>query len=227
MNVSLASPSRRRLRGAAAAVAVLSPVLSHIALLLGQGYGAALACAVAQAGATGLLLWSSLPVRRWLGPIISLTLLAALAAGARFSRPTALLAEAGVAHAILYAALLAVFAGTLRPGRVALVTWLASRLNPTFHAGQVPYTRAVTWAWVLFFAAQLVASAVLLIVDRGLWRDLVTTLHLPLVLAMLLAEAAIRRWRWRHEHATSLADTISGTRRLIRQWEASSSSTRS
>jgi hypothetical protein len=40
---------------------------------------------------------------------------------------------------------------------------------------------------------------------------------------MLLAEAAVRRWRWRHEHSTSLADTIRGTRKLLRQREESSS----
>ena len=226
MNVSLASSPRRRLRATAAAVAILSPVASHIALSLGQGYGTALAFAGAQAVATGLILWSSLPAYRWIGPIISLTLLAALGLGVIVSIPAALMAEAGVAHAILYSALLAIFASTLRPGRMAVATWLASRLNPTFHAGQVPYTRAVTWAWVVFFAAQLAASALLLVTDRSLWRDLVTTLHLPLVVLMLLAAAAVRRWRWRHEHSTSLADTIRGTRRLLRQRDANSSMTR-
>lgn len=220
MNVLVA----HRLRGMATGVAILSLVMSHIAVAMGQGYGAA-ALAALQAAATGLLLWSWLPRRRWAGALVCLVLWAALAFGGRHGAAAALLAEAGVAHGMLYAGLLAVFARSLRPGRVALVTWVASRVNPHFHAGQLPYTRAVTWAWVGVFAAELVASATLLATAPGRWAGFVTTWHVALPIGVALVEAAIRRWRWRHEHATGLIETIRGTRRLMRQ-AANSSSTR-
>ena len=195
-------------------VAVGSPIASHIALAMGQGYGAAMAFAAAQAVAGGCLSWATLPRWRWLGPVVALALLAALGIGDRRSAHAGLLAAAGLSHAMLYAALLAFFASTLLPGRTSLVTTLARRLNPTFHAGMGPYTRAVTVAWCLFFAAQLAASALLLAVAPALWGAFVTTLHAPLVLVMALGEYLVRRWRWRHEHYTSLADTVRGVRRI-------------
>lgn len=167
-----------------------------------------------QAVAIGLVL-TGLPVWRGAGLLVSLLLLAALALGLLASPADALLAMAGVAHALLYMALLLVFARTLRPGHTAAVTWLACRINPHFHAGMVAYTRKVTWAWVVFFAGQLAASAVLLAVDLPLWQIFVTILHGPLVVLMAVAEALVRRWRWRHEQPTSLMDTIRGTRRLM------------
>lgn len=215
----------RHIRAAALIVAVAAPVISHITLAMGQGYGAggaaarngAVALAAIQALATGLLLATSLPTRRWLAAPACLILLLALALGARHSEATALLAMAGTAHALLYTALLLVFASTLRPGRTALVTWLASRLNPTFHPGMIPYTRAVTSAWVMLFAGQLAASATLLMIDVALWQTFVTILHVPLTLLAGGLEALVRKWRWRHEHATSLRDTITGTRALMRR----------
>lgn len=198
------------------AVAVASPIASHGALALGQGYGVAVALAAAQAVAVGLLLRDALPRLRWAGPAASLLLLAALALGARHGAGAALLLAAGVSHAMLYTGLLAVFATTLRPRRESLVTGLARRLNPAFHAGMVPYTRAVTAAWCLFFAAQLLASATLLFLAPQLWRVFVTTVHAPLVLGMAAAEFAVRRWRWRHEHYTGFSDTVRGVRRLMR-----------
>jgi hypothetical protein len=211
----------RALRGVAAAVTVLSSVMSHLAIVLGQGYGVALILAALQAGATGLLLWGWLPAHRWTAGLVTLALWTALAAGARYGAPEALLAEAGVAHGLLYASLLAVFARSLRPGRVALVTWVASRVNPRFHAGQIPYTIAVTWGWVGIFAAELGISAALLAAAPAHWAGFVTAWHLALPAGFALAEAAFRRWRWRHEHSTGLLETIRGTRRLMR-YEAKS-----
>jgi uncharacterized membrane protein len=164
-----------------------------------------------------VLLWTTLPVRRWAGPLVSVALLVALGLGGRDSPQTALLAMAGTAHAVLYSALLFIFAITLRSGHTALITRLAARLNPTFHAGMVPYTRKVQLAWTMFFAGQLVASAVLLRVNPVLWQTFVTILHVPCVVVMALGEAIVRRWRWRHEHSTSLLDTVRGTRRLLRR----------
>jgi uncharacterized membrane protein len=213
----------RILRVVAATVAIGSPIASHAALAMGRGYGAAGGLAAAQAAASGLLLASALPGRRWLGLVLGAALLAALAAGMQRSPEAGLLAAAGVAHAILYATLLGMFAASLRPGRTSLVTGIARRLNPGFHAGMIPYTRAVTTAWCIFFAAQLAASATLLAAAPALWPAFVTTLHAPLVAVMAIGEFLIRRWRWRHQHYTSLGDTIRGVARLRREAAARAS----
>jgi uncharacterized membrane protein len=209
-------PWMRRLRGAAVIIAVAAPPLGHIALGLGRGYGAALAFAVLQAVAVGLILAASLRRRRWVGGLVALVLLGALGLGARDGAAVGLLTMAGAAHALLYSGLLFVFGRTLLPGRVALVTWVASRLNPTFHAGMVPYTRRVTLGWVLVFTGELVASGVLVGTNVEVWRVFVTALHVVPVIAMAVGEAVVRRWRWRHEHSTSMMETIRGTRRLMR-----------
>ena len=214
----------RRFTALAVIVAVFSPIASHAALAMGRGYGAALALAGAQAVASGVLLAGALPGRRWLGLVLGSALLGGLALGARSSAEAGLLVAAGAGHAILYAALLGVFAASMRPGRISLVTTVASRVNPHFHSGMKPYTRGVTVAWCVFFAAQLVASALLLAADPGLWRAFVTTLHAPLVAVMAVGEYLVRRWRWRHEHYTSLGDTIRGVARLRREAAAARTS---
>ena len=127
---------------------------------------------------------------------------------------------------MLYTALLLAFANSLRPGRTALVTVLASRINPAFHPGLIPYTRAVTVAWVLFFAAQLLASATLLVSNPHLWRLLVSGVHLPLVAAMALLELAVRRLRWGRSHPTGLLETVRGTHRRWAQRAANSATAR-
>ena len=198
---------------------------SHIANALRHPDGALILAAL-QAVATGAVLATSLPSRRWLGPLVAAVLLLALALGARTSSAAALLAAAGAAHALLYTGLLLVFARSLRPGETALVTRVASAINPTFHSGMIPYTRAVTWAWGAVFAAQLLASALLLAANPPLWRLFVTVLHLPLVAAMALGELAIRHRRWRHENPTGLRETIRGTRRLMAQRDANSAAAR-
>lgn len=204
------------MRWAAVAVAAGSPIASHMALAMGQGYGAAMALAGLQAVAVGVALWSAPGRVRWAGPVVAAALLGALAAGSRRSGADALLAAAGLSHALLYAGLLGVFGATLLPGREPLVTRFARRLNPGFHDGMVGYTRGVTLAWCGFFAGQLVASAVLLAGWPGAWAAFVTTVHAPLVVAMALGEFLVRRWRWRHERYTGLMETVRGVSAIAR-----------
>lgn len=212
----LTPAATRRIRFAAAAIAIAAPLLTHAGPSLGQPYGTT-ALAAAQALAAGTLLAVSLPRHRWLGPALAAALLAALALGTRHAPATGRLAMDGTAHALLYAALLAIFASSMRPGRTSLVTIVASRVNPGFHAGMVPYTRAVNAAWCTLFAAELATSALLLATASPLWPRFVVLWHpLPLIL-LAIAESLIRRRRWRHDNPTSLRDTILGVRRLMAQ----------
>ncbi len=176
--------------------------------------GAALPLAALQAVAAGVVLQGALPQGRMraLAVLVPLMLLLALGLGACRSPADGLLATAGLSHAMLNAGLFVVFATSLTAGRTPLVTRLARRLNPSFHAGMEGYTWAVTVAWCLFFAGQIVMSAVLLPLAPEAWRLFVTVLGLPLAALMALAEYGVRRWRFRNEPHTTLLATIRGVR---------------
>lgn len=208
----------RRLAGlgskAALMAAVVSPLVSHMALATGRGMAVALPLAALQAAAVGIVLANALPKRRLrvFAALAPVALLLALGAGALRSPADGLLAAAGLSHAMLHAGLLTLFAASLLPGRTPLITQFAWRLNPAFHPGMEGYTRAVTLAWCLFFAAQLAASAVLLPLAPDAWRRLMTALSLPSTALMALAEYGIRRWRFRRETHTPLLTMIRGVR---------------
>ena len=199
-------------RGLAGAVVLVATLGGHAALNHGW-MGLAVTLAALQAVAAGPLLWPALPPRwRPVAVLAPVVLLAGLAAGLMLSERDGALAVAGLGHAMLYAGLLAWFGGSLRPGRVSLVTRVAMRLNPRFRPDMIPYTRAVTATWCGFCAAQLAGSAALLtMAPVSWWLLLVGTLHMPMAIGLGLAEFAVRAWRFRGEQ-TGLRDTITGMR---------------
>lgn len=207
---------RRGLAGAAILVATFG---GHVALSHGWT-GLATVLAAVQAVAAGPLLWPALPPRwRPLAIAVPLVLLAGLLAGSVRSERDGALAVAGLGHAMLYGGLLTWFGGSLRPGRISLVTGLAMRLNPRFRPDMIPYTRAVTATWCGFCVAQLIGSAALLtMAPVSWWLLLVGTLHVPMAIGLGLAEFAARAWRFRGEQ-TGLRDTVIGMRRGA--WRAS------
>lgn len=210
-----------RLRHAAIAGGLLAPMASHAALLTGRGAGVALGLAAVQALAAGLILWE---LGGWARAMAVLGPAAMLAGMAALGGDRALLAAAGFGHALLYLTLLVAFAASLRPGRVSLVTRLARSINPHFHAGMVPYTRAVTWAWCVFAAAQLALSATLLAFaplgwPLDWWLLLVGTLHGPMAAGLAVVEFAVRRWRWPGEHVGFL-EMVRGVRASVRDGRA-------
>ena len=124
------------------------------------------------------------------------------------------LAVSGGCHAAAYIGLLRWFATSLRPNGDPMVTRFARRMRRTMPANVVLYTRHVTIAWCVFFAAQLAASlGLLLAAPLAVWAAFVNVLNLPLVMAMVLAEFACRLVRFRNEPHTGLIDTILGLRR--------------
>jgi uncharacterized membrane protein len=94
----------------------------------------------------------------------------------------------------LYASLLASFAFTLRRGRTPLITAMACRAHGLDIPNElVVYTRRVTIAWCVFFAAQLSTSVVLFcFAPLTAWSFFVNVLDIPLVVAMYAAEYAVR-----------------------------------
>jgi hypothetical protein len=95
-------------------------------------------------------------------------------------------------HWSIYAGLLAGFALTLRPGHEPLITAMARRMHG-LTPEMIRYTRRVTIAWSLFFAAQLTMSVGLFcFAPLTVWSFFVNILDLPLVAAMFAAEYAVR-----------------------------------
>lgn len=171
--------------------------------------------AVTQAILAAWLLSGKWPFHR---RVLALAAILALAAAATaFSGMPARaisLAVTGGCHAMAYAALLAWFGASLRPGHEPVVTRVARRVRRATPDKVLRYTRQVTIAWCVFFAAQLALSAALLLTASvAAWSTFVTLLNLPLIIAMGLAEFGCRMILFRHEGHTSLVDTLSALRR--------------
>jgi uncharacterized membrane protein len=136
------------------------------------------------------------------------------------------MAMGGLCHAAAYTGLLVWFAASLRPGREPVVTQFARQMRQTMPAAVVRYTRRVTIAWCIFFAAQIGTSAVLLatapppvfssgvfssgVLSSAAWSSFVNLWSLPLVAAMFLMEYGCRVVLFRHESRTGLIATVAG-----------------
>jgi uncharacterized membrane protein len=193
--------------------AVASPVANHIVVMTGHGVGVAVILGVLQAIAVGVIIAGIGGAgRHWrLGVLASAAMLIVLVLGLLHSPAFGLRLAAGSSHALLYTSLLTVFAATLLPGRTPVITVVAQRLNPRFHAGMLAYTRHVTIAWCVFFAGQLVVSLLLFCFAPARWWSLfINGLNVPLVVLMFLGEYAIRRRRF--PDSTDMATMIRGYR---------------
>jgi uncharacterized membrane protein len=116
-------------------------------------------------------------------------------------------------HLAVYLCLLWWFAATLAPGRLPLITRLATHVHGKLDAPMLRYTRQVTWAWCFFFAAMALTSAVLfLFAPLPVWTVFNTLLNLPLVAAMYLAEYAWRLWRHPDFSHASIATVVRACR---------------
>ena len=151
------------------------------------------------------------------------TMLAALAVGAvaavafRLGLPARSVGVAfgGICHAAAYGCLLTWFATSLRCDHEPVVTGFARRMRRTMPDKVVRYTRRVTVAWGVFFAAQLAVSATLLLAAPvAVWSGFITVWNLPLVAAMGLAEFGCRWLLFRREPRTGLVATLAGLRHI-------------
>jgi uncharacterized membrane protein len=112
-------------------------------------------------------------------------------------------------HAGTNACLGVLFGRTLVHGRRPLVTRFALAVHGTLPPGMDAYTRAVTWAWTVFFAVLTGCSLVLFFSGHAYWWSVLANfLTLPAVGLMFLGEYWVRRQRFpKFEHA-SLLDGI-------------------
>jgi uncharacterized membrane protein len=129
-----------------------------------------------------------------------------------------------LAHWSLYASLLATFGLTLRRGHTPLISVMAYRLQGTLSEEMIRYTRGVTIAWTLFFAAQLLTSiALFCFAPLTVWSVFVNLLDIPLVVTMFAAEYALRLRLLRHPPRHSLAMIFEMIRNCMHEPPASSS----
>jgi uncharacterized membrane protein len=112
-------------------------------------------------------------------------------------------------HVGAYLFMLWLFGRTLVAGRQSLVTGLALRVHGSLPDEIMTYTRRVTWAWCLFFAAMvLISLGLFLFAPLSVWSVFANLLNLPLVAAMFLAEYVYRIRRHRDFSHASLRTTI-------------------
>jgi uncharacterized membrane protein len=110
----------------------------------------------------------------------------------------------GVPHAAINIFLLSFFARTLVHGREALITGFARRVHGSLPGYIESYSRRVTWAWCVFFGAQVVVSVILFAAaSLETWSLFVNVLSFPLVAVMFVAEYLYRIARFRdYPHAS-------------------------
>jgi len=128
--------------------------------------------------------------------------LAALVAGGTLvyfierSAHMGLAALSGLSHAACYLFLLCYFGSTLAPGREPLVTRIARRVHGALEPAMERFTRNLTAAWCVFFALQLVTSALLLaFAPLQAWSLFVNLLNLPLLALMFCGQFVVRALR--------------------------------
>jgi uncharacterized membrane protein len=115
----------------------------------------------------------------------------------------------GVPHAGAYSFLLWFFGRTLRRGKEPLITRLARRVHGALPPYMEAYTRAITVAWCVFFAVQLVVSALLFeFASPHAWSLFINILNFPLLAAMFAAEYLYRVTRYRNYPHASIAQMM-------------------
>lgn len=107
-----------------------------------------------------------------------------------------LAAVSGMSHAAAYLFLLWYFGRTLARGREPIITRYARSVHGTLRPGMDLFTRKLTIAWCVFFAAQLIASALLFgLASLSAWSLFVNLLNLPLLALMFAGQFVYRMVR--------------------------------
>jgi uncharacterized membrane protein len=104
-----------------------------------------------------------------------------------------LVASTGIPHALAYTAMLLIFGKSLTGQKESVITTLALRMRGPLSPVVLRYTRRVTLAWCVFFAAQVAASLVLFLwAPLAVWSLFINVANFPLVLVMFMLEYAYR-----------------------------------
>jgi len=108
-------------------------------------------------------------------------------------------------HAALHAVFGWSFGITLRPGATPLITAMGERVHRDFTPAMRAYTRRLTAAWALYFAAMIAVSLALYASVPWSWWSLYCNVLTPLAaVAVFVGEHLLRRWRHPEFEAVSL-----------------------
>lgn len=150
---------------------------------------------------------------KWLLPLAALFLGLILWAE---HRGVSLNAMAGIPHAVAYTSLLLGFGYTLLPGQEAILTRIVIAVRGPLPPELIVHTRRVTFAWCCFFAAQLLASAVLYMsTPLETWSFFINVMNLPLVVLMFVVEGLYRVYRFRDFPMDSASDIVRVLRKTM------------
>jgi len=98
-------------------------------------------------------------------------------------------AASGMSHAAAYLFLLWYFGRTLTPGAEPIITRFARRVHGALQPDIEQLTRRLTFAWCVFFAAQVIASVLLFaFAPLEAWSLFVNLLNLPLLALMFAGQ---------------------------------------
>jgi uncharacterized membrane protein len=98
-----------------------------------------------------------------------------------------------IQHAGIHALLFVTFGRSLRAGRTPLVTGFARLVHSTMTPALDSYTRAVTWAWTIYFGSMASLSLLLFwLAPVAVWSAFATLLGIPLLALMFIGEYAVR-----------------------------------
>jgi uncharacterized membrane protein len=115
----------------------------------------------------------------------------------------------GLPHAAINLTLLGFFGRTLVRGREPLITRLARRLHGTLAPDIEAYTRNVTIAWCVFFAAQVLISILLFqFTAVSVWLTFISFFTFPMLTLMFVGEYIYRGLRHRNHPRVSILKTI-------------------
>ncbi|MBA2690319.1 MAG: hypothetical protein H0U63_05920 [Burkholderiales bacterium] len=120
-----------------------------------------------------------------------------------------LAAAYGIPHGVIYLSLLWFFGRTLIKGREPLISRLARRVHGELPAALEAYTRRLTFAWCVFFAGQIITSALLFkFASLNTWSLFVNLLNFPLLVLMFVGEYLYRIIRHKNYPKASIMTTI-------------------
>lgn len=107
------------------------------------------------------------------------------------------------------------FARTLLPGQTPLITRIATMMHESLAPRLQRYTRAVTWAWVVFFTLLLLEIVLLsLYASAEQWSLFTNFINYLLLGAFFLAEFALRRFFLRPEERLGFVSFFRSLARL-------------
>jgi uncharacterized membrane protein len=107
-----------------------------------------------------------------------------------------LAATSGISHAAAYLFMLWYFGRTLARGREPAITRFARRVHGALLPAMELFTRRLTIAWCVFFAVQLIASALLYaFAPLNAWSLFINVLNLPLLVVMFVGQIVYRSIR--------------------------------